>query len=76
MALHTGFPYRHHPVTDEKANPAEDAANRDKHGLPLAMTADPADAEDFDVTMEALDRGQRARLIRKMRTSLGLSRLD
>jgi putative transcriptional regulator len=35
--------------------------------------ADPADPEDFDVTTEALDRGQRARLIRKTRTGLGLS---
>ena len=32
---------------------------------PIALPADPADAEDFDVSIEALDRGQRARLIRK-----------
>ena len=36
----------------------------------IALPADPADGEDFDVTAEALDRGQRARLIRKTRTGL------
>ncbi len=36
----------------------------------------PADAEDFDVTPEAMDRGQRARLIRTTRTSLGLSQTE
>ena len=40
------------------------------------IAADPADAEDFDVTAEALDRGQRARLIRKTRTALGLSQTE
>lgn len=39
---------------------------------PIRLPADPADAEDFDVTAEAMDRGQRARLIRKTRTRLGL----
>lgn len=39
----------------------------------IALPADPADPEDFDVTAASLDRGQRARLIRKTRTDLGLS---
>ena len=43
---------------------------------PIALPADPADAEDFDATAEALDRGQRARLIRKTRTGLGLSQSE
>jgi len=43
---------------------------------PIELPADPADAEDFDVTAEALDRGQRARLIRKTRTGLGLSQSE
>jgi putative transcriptional regulator len=42
----------------------------------IAVPADPADAEDFDVTVEALDRGQRARLIRTTRTRLGLSQSE
>jgi putative transcriptional regulator len=42
----------------------------------MTLPADPADAEDFDVTAEALDRGQRARLIRKTRTGLGLSQSE
>jgi len=40
---------------------------------PIILPADPADPEDFDVTAEALERGQRARLIRQTRTELGLS---
>ena len=40
---------------------------------PITLPADPADPEDFDVTAEALERGQRARLIRQTRTELGLS---
>jgi putative transcriptional regulator len=40
---------------------------------PITLAADPADAEDFDVSAEAMERGQRARLIRKTRTGLGLS---
>lgn len=42
----------------------------------ITLPADPADAEDFDGTAEALDRGQRARLIRKTRTGLGLSQSE
>jgi putative transcriptional regulator len=41
-----------------------------------ALPADPADAEEFDATAEALDRGQRARLIRTTRTALGLSQTE
>ncbi|TPW32078.1 helix-turn-helix domain-containing protein [Pararhizobium mangrovi] len=43
---------------------------------PIALPTDQADAEDFDVTVEALDRGQRARLIRTTRTKLGLSQSE
>jgi putative transcriptional regulator len=43
---------------------------------PIALPADPADAEDFDTPPEALDRAQRARLIRQTRTSLGLSQTE
>ena len=43
---------------------------------PIALPADPSDAEDFDATAEALDRGQRARLIRTTRTALGLSQTE
>ncbi|MCJ2068381.1 helix-turn-helix domain-containing protein [Methylobacterium sp. J-030] len=43
---------------------------------PIALPADPADAEDFNATAEALDRGQRARLIRRTRTGLGLSQSE
>ncbi|HVE22104.1 MAG TPA: helix-turn-helix domain-containing protein [Acidocella sp.] len=39
----------------------------------IVLPADPADAEDFDVTAAAMDRGQRARLIRQTRTKMGLS---
>lgn len=42
----------------------------------IILPADPADAEDFDVTPEAMDRGQRARLIRSTRTGLGLSQSE
>ena len=42
----------------------------------IALPADPADPEDFDVTAEALERGQRARLIRTTRTDLGLSQSE
>lgn len=42
----------------------------------IILPADPADQEDFDVTLEALDRAQRARLIRKTRTALGLSQAE
>ena len=43
---------------------------------PIVLPSDPEDAEDFDVTAEAMDRGQRARLIRKTRTGLGLSQTE
>ncbi|MFC5507433.1 MULTISPECIES: helix-turn-helix domain-containing protein [Hyphomicrobiales] len=43
---------------------------------PIAVAADPTDPSDFDVTVEALDRGQRARLIRRTRTGLGLSQAE
>ena len=43
---------------------------------PIALPADPTDAEDFDVTIEALERAQRARLIRKTRTGLGLTQAE
>lgn len=43
---------------------------------PIALPADPADAEDFDVTVEGMDRGQRARLIRRTRAGLGLSQSE
>ena len=43
---------------------------------PITLPADSADAEDIDVTAEAMDRGQRARLIRKTRTQLGLSQVE
>ena len=42
----------------------------------IILPADPADSEDFDVTSDALDRGQRARLIRKTRAGLGLSQAE
>jgi putative transcriptional regulator len=42
----------------------------------ITLPADPADPEDFDVTPDAMDRGQRARLIRKTRTGLGLSQAE
>lgn len=43
---------------------------------PIVLPADPADEEDFDVTARALDRGQRARIVRKARTGLGLSQTE
>jgi putative transcriptional regulator len=43
---------------------------------PTVLPADANDAEDFDVTPEALDRGQRARLIRRVRTDLALSQVE
>lgn len=42
----------------------------------VVIPADPNDAEDGDVTAEGLDRAQRARLIRKTRTDLGLSQTE
>jgi putative transcriptional regulator len=43
---------------------------------PTALPADAADSEDFDASAKALDRGQRARLIRRTRTGLGLSQSE
>ena len=43
---------------------------------PTVLPADPADPEDFDASPEALDRGQRARLVRMARTGLGLSQAE
>ncbi|WP_439137527.1 helix-turn-helix domain-containing protein [Roseicyclus sp.] len=40
------------------------------------LPADPTDQEDFDVTLEAMDRAQRARLIRRTRMGLGLSQAE
>lgn len=42
----------------------------------IVLPADPSDSEDRDVTAEGLERGQRARLIRKTRTDLGLSQAE
>ncbi|MGH2340866.1 helix-turn-helix domain-containing protein [Segnochrobactraceae bacterium EtOH-i3] len=42
----------------------------------IALPADPSDMEDFSATAEALQRGQRARLIRKTRTDLGMSQAE
>ncbi len=56
------------------SSPCEGATRVKKEhtGLP----ADPTDAEDFDVSPEAMDRGQRARLIRRTRAGLGLSQTE
>lgn len=43
---------------------------------PIALPSDPTDPEDFDASAEALDRGQKARLIRMVRTGLGLSQAE
>jgi len=43
---------------------------------PIALAADPDDPEDFDATPEAMERAQRARLIRMTRTGLGLSQTE
>lgn len=39
----------------------------------IAISADPSDDEDFDVSSAGLDRAHRARLIRMTRNGLGLS---
>ncbi len=39
----------------------------------IILHADPTDPADFDVADAAIERGQRARLIRKTRIDLGLS---
>jgi putative transcriptional regulator len=38
--------------------------------------AAPDDDEDFDVSAEALERGQRARIIRRTRSDLGLTQAE
>lgn len=43
---------------------------------PIVLPSDPSDSEDFDVTSDGMDRGQRARLIRTTRTKLGLSQAE
>ncbi|GAB6966340.1 helix-turn-helix domain-containing protein [Komagataeibacter kakiaceti JCM 25156] len=43
---------------------------------PIILPADPTDPEDFPVTQEGMDRGQRARIIRRTRTALGLSQAE
>nr|WP_187353175.1 helix-turn-helix domain-containing protein [Komagataeibacter melomenusus] len=40
------------------------------------MPADPADSEDRAVSIEGMERGQRARFIRKTRNDLGLSQVE
>jgi putative transcriptional regulator len=40
------------------------------------LPADPTDPEDFDVSSDAMDRGQRARLVRMARTELGLTQAE
>ena len=42
----------------------------------IVLPADPNDPEDFHVTAEGMERGQRARLIRTTRTTLGLSQAE
>lgn len=42
----------------------------------IIVPADPADSEDRDVSIAGMERGQRARLIRKTRTDLGLSQTE
>lgn len=53
-------------MTTDRFDPRKDAA----------LPADPADADDFGATAEALNRAQRARLIRRTRTQLGLSQSE
>lgn len=43
---------------------------------PIILPADPSDDEDFAVSAEGLERGQRARLIRQTRNGLGLSQAE
>ncbi|MDH6269102.1 putative transcriptional regulator [Rhizobium sp. SG_E_25_P2] len=43
---------------------------------PIALTAAPDDDEDFDVSAEALERGQRARIFRRTRSDLGLTQAE
>jgi putative transcriptional regulator len=39
----------------------------------IVLEADPADAEDFDIGAEAMERALRSRVVRMARTGLGLS---
>ncbi|GGB70452.1 MULTISPECIES: helix-turn-helix domain-containing protein [Glycocaulis] len=43
---------------------------------PIILPADPMDDEDFAVSAEGMERGQRARLIRQTRNNLGLSQAE
>ncbi|AZV40666.1 MULTISPECIES: helix-turn-helix domain-containing protein [Acetobacteraceae] len=42
----------------------------------IILPADPADSKDRAVSIEGMERGQRARLIRKTRNDLGLSQVE
>lgn len=42
----------------------------------IAIPADPDDDEDFDVSIEAMERGQRARVVRRLRKNLGLTQSE
>ncbi|TMV67158.1 transcriptional regulator, partial [Thioclava sp. BHET1] len=42
----------------------------------IILPADPEDVEDRAVSIAGMERGQRARLIRKTRTDLGLSQAE
>ncbi len=42
----------------------------------ILLSADPGDPEDFDVSQEALERAQRARLIRLARSRLQLTQKE
>ena len=42
----------------------------------ITLSADPADSEDRAISIEGIERGQRARLIRKTRNDLGLSQVE
>lgn len=43
---------------------------------PIILPADPMDDDDFAVSAEGMERGQRARLIRQTRNNLGLSQAE
>lgn len=42
----------------------------------IILSADPAESEDRSVSIEGMERGQRAQLIRKTRNDLGLSQVE
>lgn len=42
----------------------------------IAIPADPDDPEDDNVTFDALDRGLRARTVRRVRRNLGLTQAE